>query len=66
MSDFSMTINLPQRLAQEAKTYIQSGWMPDLNTLVIEALRRYLETHQMELQERFILEDVEWGLRGRE
>ena len=60
------TINLPPRLAQEAETYIQSGWAPDLNTLVVEALRRYLEAHQIELQERFLREDIEWGLHGNE
>ncbi len=62
----TMTIKLPPRLEKEAQIYIESGWASDLNTLVIEALRRYLEAHQMELQERFLLEDIEWGLRGNE
>ena len=60
------TINLPPRLAELVDSYVQAGWFPDLNTMVIEALRRYLETHQLELTERFIMEDVEWGLRGNE
>ncbi len=60
------TIKLPPRLEKEAQLYIQSGWSPDLNTLVIEALRRYLEAHQIELQERFLKEDIEWGLRGND
>ena len=60
------TIKLPPRLAHEAEIYIQSGWAPDLNTLVVEALRRYLESHKMELQERFLLEDIEWALKGND
>lgn len=60
------TIQLPPRLAEQAKLYVQAGWFPDLNTLVIEALHRYLETHRVELAERFIREDVEWGLRGKD
>jgi Arc/MetJ-type ribon-helix-helix transcriptional regulator len=60
------TINLPPRLAELVRSYVQAGWFPDLNTLVIEALRRYLETHQIELTEHFIREDVEWGLHGND
>ncbi len=52
-------INLPPRLAKEAEEYIQSGWASDLNTLIVEALRRYLEVHQAKLRERFVLEDIE-------
>jgi Arc/MetJ-type ribon-helix-helix transcriptional regulator len=60
------TIQLPPRLAEQVKQYVQAGWFPDLNTLVVEALRRYLETHRSELTERFIREDVEWGLHGKD
>lgn len=60
------TIHLPPRLAEQVKQYVQAGWFPDLNTLVIEALRRYLEAHRPELVERFIWEDVEWGLHGKD
>ena len=66
MQETKTTINLPPRLAKEAEIYIQSGWAPDLNALVVEALRRYLEAHRIELQERLVLEDVEWGLRGND
>lgn len=45
----STTISLPPGLAKQIQTYIQSGWAPDLNTLVIEAVRRYLDTHETDL-----------------
>jgi Arc/MetJ-type ribon-helix-helix transcriptional regulator len=61
-----MTIHLPPRLAEQLETYIQSGWFSDLDTLVVEALRRYLETHPLERQEHFLRQDVEWGLRGHD
>jgi hypothetical protein len=32
--------------------------------LIAEALRRFLDTHRAELMERFIREDVEWGLHS--
>ena len=59
-------IHLPERLLQQAKVYVQDGWFPDIDSLVAEALRRYLETHQADLMERFVRDDVEWGLRGNE
>ena len=60
------TITVPQRLAEQIQIYIQAGWFSDVNELVIEALRRYLETHRIELAERFVWQDVEWGLHGNE
>jgi len=66
MTETSATIQSPPRLAEQVKTHIQEGWFPNLNALIIEALRRYLETHQGELTERFIREDVEWGLHDKE
>jgi hypothetical protein len=33
---------------------------------MLDALRRFVESHQTELMEHFIREDVEWGLHGDE
>ena len=64
MSEVKTTISLPIGLARQIQEQIQAGWFPDMNSLVVEALRRYLETHRDELMERFIREDVLWGLQG--
>jgi hypothetical protein len=45
---------------------VDSGWFRDLDELVSDALRRFVESHRAELMERSILEDVEWGLHGDE
>jgi hypothetical protein len=66
MTDMTTTIHLPPRLAEQTQNYVKEGWFPDLNSLMVEALRRYMETHPAELNERFVLEDVEWGLHGNE
>ncbi|MBM4079885.1 MAG: CopG family transcriptional regulator [Planctomycetes bacterium] len=60
------TVNLPPRLAEQVEAYVRAGWFPDVNALITEALRRYLESHRMELMEQFVLKDVEWGLRGND
>lgn len=43
---------------------IREGWFPNADALIAEALRRFLDTHRTELMERFVREDVEWGLHG--
>ncbi len=66
MTEQFTTIKLPSRLAEQVQLHVQEGWFSDLNSLVVEALRRYLETHKGEFIERFTEEDVEWGLKGDE
>jgi hypothetical protein len=55
---------IPDRLAQQARRMVERGWAPDVESIVAESLRRYLESHQENLTEQFLREDVEWGLRG--
>ena len=62
MSEFKAEICLPKRLAEDVQDLVKAGWFPDLNSLVVEAVRRYLETHHGELKEQFIRQDATWGL----
>jgi metal-responsive CopG/Arc/MetJ family transcriptional regulator len=57
---------LPTRLLAEAELLIAEGWFQDRDDLIADALRRFLDAHRPELMERYIQEDVEWGLHGRE
>jgi Arc/MetJ-type ribon-helix-helix transcriptional regulator len=45
---------------------VKAGWFGSEAELVCEALRRYLESHQPELGDAWVNEDVEWGLHGSE
>ena len=64
MSTTAMTVHLPPRLVEQMETYIQAGWFSDLDTLIVEALRRYLETHQLELQKHFLRPDSDFLLKA--
>jgi Arc/MetJ-type ribon-helix-helix transcriptional regulator len=68
MSDtHTVTIkNVPDRLLGEMQALVQAGWFHDVNELVLEALRRLLDTHRPELMEGFVRKDIEWGLGGKE
>ncbi len=57
---------IPPQLLSQAETLVKEGWIADLNTLVAEALRRFLESHQSQLTETFIKDDVRWGLHGKD
>jgi Arc/MetJ-type ribon-helix-helix transcriptional regulator len=43
---------------------VTAGWFRSLDEIVVDALRRFVESHQGELMDEQIREDVEWGLRG--
>jgi len=44
---------------------VERGWFPTRDEIVQEAIRRFLDAHRPDLMERFVREDVAWGLRGR-
>jgi hypothetical protein len=57
---------VPQQIWQQAQNMVDRGWAANIDSLVVESLRRYLESHQETMTEQFIMEDVEWGLRGHD
>ena len=62
----TIQLNLPSRLSQQIRSLVAEGWFRDESDLLFEAVRRFLDAHRPELMERFIREDVEWGLHGEE
>lgn len=57
---------IPAALARQARSLVKSGWAANLDSLVSDALRRYLESHRAQLTEAFVREDVQWGLHGKD
>lgn len=55
---------LPDQLVQQAWRMVERGGAADIDSILTESLRRYLEPYQERLSEQFIREDVEWGLKG--
>ena len=56
---------IPDRLDRAIDALVERGWFPSRDEILREAIRRFLEAHHPDLMERFVREDVEWGLRGR-
>ncbi len=57
-------VEIPDQLYQQARALVDSGWFGDEAELFREALRRFLETHRAALMEKFIRDDITWGVHG--
>ena len=57
---------IPVQLFTEMQSLVNTGWFRSLDDVVLDALRRFLESHQEELMEGLLREDIEWGLHGRD
>jgi Arc/MetJ-type ribon-helix-helix transcriptional regulator len=57
MAEFRTTTiqaEVPVRLLTEMQVLVESGWFRSLDDLMVDALRRFVESHRAELMERFI------------
>jgi len=56
---------ISDELDRAINALVEQGWFLNRDEVVQEAIRRFLNARRPELMEKFIREDVEWGLRGR-
>jgi len=61
----SMTIELPDKLAQELVAMVEAGWFHDEGEVIRVALLDFLRRHRLELIERFQREDIAWALQQK-
>jgi len=62
----NLQAEIPERLQEEMERFVEAGWHRDVDSLVAEALRRYLDAHAEALMEPYVQADIEWGLRGQD
>jgi Arc/MetJ-type ribon-helix-helix transcriptional regulator len=62
----TIQMEIPEQLYKVADGLVKEGWFRDEKDIFSEAIRRFLDSHRTELMEKFILEDVEWGLQCSE
>jgi hypothetical protein len=62
----TLNVECPDGLADRLEQLVREGWVADQQQAVIEALRRFLDSHRPELVESQVLSDVEWGLHGND
>jgi Arc/MetJ-type ribon-helix-helix transcriptional regulator len=57
---------VPAGLLLQAESLVEDGWFEDVNDVIVDALRRFLEVRRPELMESYIWRDVEWGMHGKD
>ena len=62
----TVQMEVPELLYKNAIVLVKEGWFRDEKEVFSEAIRRFLDSHRPELMEKFILDDMEWGLHGHE
>ena len=62
----TIQMEVPEQLYEKAMGLVREGWFRDEKDIFSEAIRRFLESHQPELKEKFVRDDVKWGLYGDE
>ena len=62
----TMQTKVPEELYKEATAMVEDGWFRDEQDIFSEAIRRFLDSHRPELMQKFIHDDVEWGLKGND
>lgn len=60
----TITARIPDSLLKKAEQIILEGGAVNLDSLLIEALKRLLDTKTYALEKRFVEEDLNWGLNG--
>lgn len=55
---------IPDQVYQQINALVEEGWFRDREDVINQALQRFVDSHRTDLMEKFIREDVEWGLRG--
>ena len=58
----TLQTQIPDQLLQQAQYRVQQGWVANMDELIAESIRSYLDSHREAMTEQFIREDVEWGL----
>ncbi len=58
--------HLPPELMARALLFVEEGWASNLDELLVESLRRFLESHSARMTESFVMSDVQWGLNGND
>jgi Arc/MetJ-type ribon-helix-helix transcriptional regulator len=66
METTTVRAQVPANLLSEAESLVKDGWFGNVNDVIVDALRRFLEVRRPELMESQVRKDVEWGLHGED
>ena len=59
----SISLELPDQLTADVDKAVAAGWFADRQEAIRQAIREFVNSHRLELQERQQLDDIAWALR---
>ena len=62
----TLTVECPDQLVEQLDGYVKDGWAAGVGEAVVEAIRRFLDSHRPDIARAQVLADVEWGLHGKD
>jgi len=62
----TLNTQIPDQLYNQVTTLVKDGWFPNENEVIFVAIHRFIDSHSGALMEKYIRDDVEWGLHGSE
>jgi len=60
----TIRVKIPDKLFRQMDGLVKQGWFSDHQAVAELALRKFLNAYRPEMIERFLHEDVQWGLRA--
>jgi len=60
----TVRIKIPEKLYRQLNRLVKQGCFSDHAAVAEIALRKFLNSYRPEMIERFLHEDVQWGLRA--
>lgn len=61
-----LTVECPDALHERLTQLSRDGWIASPEQAAVEALRRFLDSHEATVIREHVHADVEWGLRGND
>ena len=59
----SISLELPDQLTADVDKAVAAGWFADRQEAIRQAIREFISSRRLELQERQQLDDITWALR---
>lgn len=60
----AISLELPDQLTADVDKAVEAGWFADRQEAIREAVREFVNSRRLDLQERQQLDDIAWALRA--
>ena len=57
----TLSVNIPDNLAAQINDYVKAGVFSSEPDVILAAMSEFVRRNQIDLMERFALEDIEWA-----